>query len=323
MFSKFSLSKNNKKKKRNSVPQKSMRNFFWANDEKKFKKRKKSHFKRWLLALGYYFGRHNFKIIAWAWIAICISIILFLLIWPVLRVENILVTRQDTIININQAYSSLEYIRWKNILFLDTSEIVARLQKSQNSIKNIAFNIKFPKTIEISLGAYSPVFQMEKSLILSNGTLLSKENTSEYDIPTIRLVSDDIDEDLTFWKNLNVQDIKKIELLLQELQKNILGISIISIQYFVSEKELILANEDQTLFIFDLGTDIERQIEQLSIYQKEGRNLAEKKYVYIDVRIPQKLYVCPLENEYSCRQNIITIYDEEVFNSLNVPADAS
>jgi len=323
MFSNIPFLKKKKTQTRKKIVPNTTRNVFSDDDSRKFKKRKKSQFKNNLKSLSYAFKKQNFKTISLVWIAFVAFAVVFLLVWPLLKVQTILVTRQDNIININQAYSSLEYIRDKNILFLDTWEIAARLQKSQNSIQNIGFNVKLPNSIEITLKAYPPVFQLTESLILENGSLLTKETTATYDVPMILLQGSNIEEDLSFWKNLNVSEIQKTKLLLSELQKNILWIEIDTIQYFTSEKEVLISDQNQTLYLFDINASVERQIEQLSIFQKESWSLNEKKYIYIDVRIPQKLYVCPIEEEFSCRWNIDTIYWESVLKSLNVPEEIS
>ncbi|NDK10177.1 hypothetical protein GW846_05370 [Candidatus Gracilibacteria bacterium] len=323
MFSNIPFLKKKKTQTRKKIVPNTTRNVFSDDDSRKFKKRKKSQFKNNLKSLSYAFKKQNFKTISLVGIAFVAFAVVFLLVGPLLKVQTILVTRQDNIININQAYSSLEYIRDKNILFLDTGEIAARLQKSQNSIQNIGFNVKLPNSIEITLKAYPPVFQLTESLILENGSLLTKETTATYDVPMILLQGSNIEEDLSFGKNLNVSEIQKTKLLLSELQKNILGIEIDTIQYFTSEKEVLISDQNQTLYLFDINASVERQIEQLSIFQKESGSLNEKKYIYIDVRIPQKLYVCPIEEEFSCRGNIDTIYGESVLKSLNVPEEIS
>jgi hypothetical protein len=72
-----------------------------------------------------------------------------------------------------------------------------------------------------------------------------------------------------------------------------------------------------SLFLFDLSYNIEEQIEKLAIYEKERGNIYEKKYIYVDVRIPEKLFLCPLESEYDCKANIKLIYGDTTFEELS------
>jgi hypothetical protein len=73
-----------------------------------------------------------------------------------------------------------------------------------------------------------------------------------------------------------------------------------------------------SIFIFNLAQGIEKQIKKLAVYEKEKGNIYEKKYIYIDVRIPEKLYLCPFEAEYSCRENIKYIYGDTIFQDLSI-----
>ena len=237
-----------------------------------------------------------------------------LIIWPFFEIKTILITKQDTLTNIEQAYASVEYVRGKNILFLDFWEIANRIQKGQNSIQNIELEREFPQSLYIRLKSYSPLFQTESHILLSNWVLLEKWNSSDQTLPFIYIISQNKDT-LLFWNILNPKNIENIHLLLQELQKNIAGFSPITLQYFVEEKELILSDSQGTLYIFDVQADIGRQVEQLSIFQKEKSELFKKKYIYIDVRIPQKLFLCGYEEEYSCKRNIIEIYGSDVFTN--------
>lgn len=69
--------------------------------------------------------------------------------------------------------------------------------------------------------------------------------------------------------------------------------------------------------MFDLsGENIARQIEKLAVFQKESEDITQKKYIYIDVRIPGKLFLCSYEEEYKCRQNLKDIYGDSIFNQV-------
>lgn len=99
-----------------------------------------------------------------------------------------------------------------------------------------------------------------------------------------------------------------MDMLLQNLQKHIPDFHLKHILYYVTEKEVLIRNTDDTLFIFDIHQNIKEQVEQLSILKKESSEIYTKKYIYIDVRIPQKIFVCGYEQEFSCKRNLSTIY---------------
>jgi cell division septal protein FtsQ len=284
----------------------------------KFKKRKKSQIKTHIYKIRPYFTRENRIIIFWSGLIFLVFCIIFLIFWPFLKVKNILITREDTIININQAYWNVEYTRWKNILFLDTSTIASRLQKWQNSIEEVRFKVKFPDTLQIHLKAYTPLFETQDQLILWNGVFVTKEGIGNYELDTM-IVESSNEDIFTYWYTLNPVELQKITLLMSELRKNILWFNPTAIQFYTAEKEVIISQEDSTLFIFDVSWSIPEQIEQLSIYQKEWWGIPKNTYVYIDVRIPKKLFLCSLEQEFVCSKNLLNIYWEDVFKSIPQP----
>lgn len=245
-------------------------------------------------------------------IAFFIWSVAFVILGPIFTVKTIYISREDNIININSSYSSVEYIRWKNILFLDTSNIAERLQKNQKSIQNLEFQVDFPSTLNITLKSYPVLFQSKGNLILSNGVIVAQESNRVIELPEIWL-SKDVSELVLFSKSLPVKEIRNISLIMSELQRNIPGINIEKSKYYITEKELILSSQNGNLFVFDISGNLKDQIQKLAIFQKEQTDISEKKYIYIDVRIPQKLFLCWYEEEYSCRNNLKKIYDENIF----------
>ena len=249
----------------------------------------------------------------WIWIIISLSI--FLLFGPFLNLKNIYINHDNSIINVNQAYASIEYIRGENILLLDTASIASRLRANQNTIKNIDIKVSFPSTLTIELSPYKPVFQTPWYIILENGSIITQEKEDNINIPSI-ILSKDIAELEVFWKKLNVSELQKIITIINETEKNILNFWVEKIIYFISEKEVLISNNLETVFIFDLTANIFEQVERLSIFQKEWGNISEKKYIYVDARIPQKLFICPYESEFSCRTSLRNIYDDAIFTKL-------
>lgn len=247
--------------------------------------------------------------------ALIVITITFIIFWPFFKVHKILILREDNIININKSYSNVEYIRGESIFFLDTSELASRLQKWQQAIQNIKFELSFPDSLSIYLKSYSPIFQSSDYLILANGSLIKKEGKKQYDVQDMFL-SQKLDEIQFLKDGLKPNELKSIQWLLHELPKNILWFSPLTVHYFVTEKEVLISNQLGTVFIFDLTWNIKNQVKQLAIFQKEWWNVSEKKYIYIDVRIPQKLFLCWYEEEFNCRNTIKSIYWDSVFKNL-------
>lgn len=244
------------------------------------------------------------------------SIILVLLVawyiflWPLLKIQNIFISREDKIVSINQAYENLSFIRWKNILFLQSNEIIERLQKWQKTIKNIEIKAHFPNTLDIRIWAYEIMFQTQTHFILQNGLIIEKKDLIS-DTPEIILSRSD--NDTFLWR----EELTKIDSLLNSLKKNILWFTINKIYFAENEKELILSHTNGNIFIFDIYNNVERQIEKLTIYHKESENINEKKYVYLDIRIPNKLFICGFETEFDCKSNLTKIYGKTLYNTLS------
>ena len=129
-------------------------------------------------------------------------------------------------------------------------------------------------------------------------------------------MSEDISQLALFSKLLKSQEIRNIYVLNKELKRNIPGFQIAHSKYYIQEKELHIQSNIGTIFIFDISNDLNSQIQKLAIYQKEQENIAEKKYIYIDVRIAQKLFLCGYDEEFSCRDNLKKIYGENVFSDF-------
>ena len=156
------------------------------------------------------------------------------------------------------------------------------------------------------------MFQTSKYLILSNGVVVSKDSKNYLGVPELE-TSENIDDYALFGNTLNTQNLKQIDTLIKEIKKNILGFDFDHIKYYITEKELLLGHSSGSIFIFDLNGDALSQIKKLAIYEKEKGNIFEKKYIYVDARIPEKIFLCPLSAEYDCRRNLQSIYKHTTF----------
>jgi hypothetical protein len=119
-----------------------------------------------------------------------------------------------------------------------------------------------------------------------------------------------------FSKTLNTNDLKSLDALIKHGKKNILGFNFKRMKYFIKEKELLLMHSSGTIFLFDLSYDVAAQIEKLAIYEKEKGNIFDKRYIYVDTRIAEKLFLCPLESEFDCRRNMKHIYGKTIFEEF-------
>lgn len=248
------------------------------------------------------------------WIIFSLFLWAFLIYGPVFWIQEIYIEDEKNISNINQAYDSIEYARGENILFIDVKKLSDRITKNQATIKDIRVYINFPNTLEISIISHNPIFQTEKYTIYENGSVALTQ-TATSDTPLLQ-VALDLEEYAIFWRTLKADNLRDILLLLENIEKNILGFSARTLYYLPIEKELIIENGIGTLFIFDLSENISNQIEKIAVYMKESEDITQKKYIYIDVRIPQKLFLCWFENEFLCNTNMQNIYGKDIFTKF-------
>lgn len=239
-------------------------------------------------------------------------VILWCSIWGILlfffRVETIYITRQDSLIDINQAYKSTEYIRGKNIFFISQTEIQERIKRWQEVLQNIEMQRVFPSTLKISLKSYDVVFRENNNLILKNGYVFPFNTEQFWDTPFIeRIKSQDIQRD-TF-EFIPTKDISAIEYFKSYLTENLLGFQISYMRYYQTERELHIFDSYMTMYILDLSWNLELQGEKLAIYWAE-KNLSwnTKDLIYIDVRVSQRLFICRDENKIVCKNNLDMIY---------------
>lgn len=281
---------------------------------RKYQKRKKNIFQKLWKKLDIlpYISRKN-TLFIWTW-SIIIIICILLFYSPLISIKNINIYREWSLIDINRAYRQVDYIRWTNTLRLNTLEIAQRLQKSQISLSEIKIDVQFPDTVNIFLDTYEVSFQTDVFFILSNGSIVEKENDIFPEIPYI-LLSDDLQEYVDFQKTLKAREILAIQNLISESEKNILWFSVSQVYYFIKEREVFLQDTQWTLYIFDIGANISSQLRKLAIYKKGWAN-SQIPYVYIDVRVPEKIFLCWRESLNTCNSNITDIYGEDVIQSL-------
>jgi len=263
----------------------------WKKISRKYKKRKKNIFQRASKNFSFFSNIPNWMTALTLWIVFVLVCTYVLFYSPYTNISKINIYREWALIDINRAYSILDYLRWRNLLSSDSKTIAQRLQKSQSSISEIRINKDFPDTINIYLDSYGIIFQTNNYFILENGSINLKENEKFPDAQFIYL-SQDISEYLDFQKKLNTKQ---------------LG--------FITEREVLIKDNSWTIYIFDLERNIDDQIKRIAIYDTESTENKRDSYVYIDVRISDKLFLCSFEIKETCNNNLQQIYWDTIFQN--------
>jgi len=301
-----------RRKKNSSLRRKLIPNFLEQKTVRKYQKRRKNIFQKICKKIALFSEISSRAIIIFWTVILCVSWIFFILFSSYTSISKINIYREWALIDINRAYTIVDYLRGKSIMSINNTEIAQRLQKSQSAISEIKINKDFPNTINISLSSYEVLFQTKNHFILENGSVVPKENQKSPETVSLS-ISQDISEYVDFQRKMNPKYLRAIQVIIDEAQKNILWFEISQIYYFIRERELLIKDSLGTIYIFDLEQSVETQIKKLAIYNQESENNSTKSQVYIDVRISEKLFLCSRATEDICKNNLEQIYETSIF----------
>lgn len=252
------------------------------------------------------------------WLVIIIFLVIIsVLFWPNFSVKNIEIIKKDNITNIDLSYRSIDDIRWESIFFINKKDIKDKLINYQKNIKNIDIEVVLPNTVKINIESYKALFNSEinwkKYIITENWTAIpTKEwNQEIWEINIKSIKNNNIS--LIDYKNIfDTKFISSIYILKKKLEENIINIEVNKITYYEIEREAHFYINNDTIIIFDLNWDINKQIQAISIFSKENEyniDISKPWIVYIDLRINDKIFYCPIENESQCKKNLKDIYN--------------
>lgn len=232
---------------------------------------------------------------------------------PLLNIKTINIETTDEITSKDIAYRSLESIRWKHLLFTEKIDIETPLKNYQKNIKDVEVDFKLLNSINITLSSYRPIFKTiinEKIyMITENGVFIPWDND---ELKKINIMIDKKEISILDYKQiLNQEYIKRIDEIYKKIIDKLIVLGVKDLDYFVTERELILTTNNNSKIIFDLEWEIDFQIAKLIEFHKEQQDLIENPVVYIDLRIMNKIYFCPLKEEFQCKYNLKKIYSIE------------
>lgn len=300
------------RKKNSSLRRKLIPTFLEQKNVRKYQKRRKNIFQKICKKIALLSEISSRAIVIFWIIILCVSWFFFILFSSYTSISKINIYREWALIDINRAYTIVDYLRGKSIMSINNIEIAQRLQKSQSAISEIKINKDFPNTINIFLGSYEVLFQTKNHFILANGAVVPQENETSPETVSL-FISQDISEYVDFQRKINPKYLRAIQVVIDEAQKNILWFEPSKIYYFIRERELLIKDTLETIYIFDLEQSIETQIRKLAIYNQETESNSPKSQVYIDVRISEKLFLCSRQTEAICKNNLEQIYETSIF----------
>lgn len=276
-----------------------------------FCKRKKN--KVFQLKINFNFDKKIFLYIFLWWITFSILWIIYILKWDYFSVKNIIINIEDNITNENIAYKSINSIRNKSIFLENKENISKKLLDYQKNINNIKIEKFLPDTLKIYIDSFPLLMDVKyfwkKYSLTSNWVLIPFKKINidkERFLVNINVNKGDKYKILSYKKIFKDDIVKKIYWLINSFKNNILDHKIESINLFIDERELHITTKNKTIFIFSIDENIEKQLKKLMVYAKEKNKIL--KYVYIDLRVEDKIFLCPYKNEYQCLKSYRRIY---------------
>ena len=241
--------------------------------------------------------------------------------------SKVLIENNGDGIDINIAYRAIEDIYGQNVFLFDESSLAQNLKKYQSNIEKVSIERLYPNGLKIVIKSFPILYKANitsrtnKSWWLSwNGVLvpLSKEKIDI--LPSFEIISDIGEDELLDYKNIisewRLLAINKVlEILKQEWSDIRLG----KIRYLAQENELHISLDNGWKIFFalqdflinakniDIYANLKNQILTLKAYIKEYRSVIDSDgLVYIDVRIPGKIFICKIKDV--CVKNLTLIY---------------
>jgi len=225
---------------------------------------------------------------------------MYIIFWPVFKVKNIEIIKQDDITNMIISYKSVDNYRWKSIFSIKKRQIINSLFDYQHNIKSVKTNIVLPNTLKITINSYNWLFNTtvnNKSFILTeNGTLIPKAHSKE--LKMLEIKNDNISREfLDYKKFLELEYLTKIDSIIKLLENNFKDIKFNESKYYVIEREFHIKTNKNTTIIFDLDSWFKEQINKLVIFNQNSLNIKQKPPIYIDLRILNKIFYCSKDDE--------------------------
>ncbi len=228
------------------------------------------------------------------------------------------------------AYRVLESTYGKSIFFIDENDIAKKLKQQLKNISSINISTLYPNWLKVLIAGTPIIFDTtitgipEKKWWLSkNGILVPEKDlwntkTSYHlNITSWNLIGDFF---LNYKQGISEYNMWIISQLFDIFISEWPDLKLSHSEYFTGENELHIIPESGTKIIFSLQNDTEKQsgsvpkfiLDQLvtfrTYYNNNKGKFLDWSLVYIDARIPGKLFVC--SDKVICQQNLILIYGE-------------
>ncbi len=282
-----------------------------TRDDNLVKSRKNK--KRWtdVLQNAFTWFRGYFRTVGWVFFSGLGALLFFALFaTPVFQLnpDKIdIVLRPEPVFDRNAIRSILGDFAGKNIFSISRREIFQNLSQYIRHIASVEKTILLPNGLRVIVTSFSPSYRAyigeETFLLTENGQLIT--DIPEVEAPALQIHHLVSDPNLGKNTPIMIEDMRVMREVLQLWRKNLPTYPISALKFYDQEKELHITSND-TIFIFSLSGGMQEIKTLIGLIKSE--QLSTQRQLYIDLRIPGRVYTCS-RDEAECARNIARIYE--------------
>ena len=233
-------------------------------------------------------------------------------------------------VDIGIAYRALEWVYGQSIFILDEADIARRLKLSMQNLAGVSIDRYYPNGVKVLITGAPILFDTtisgipeKKWWLSSNGVLIPERDLWDtkpkyhLDLTAEALIGDLF---LSYKQGILESNMSIVTQIFQIFSTEWPTLTLGRSRYYVAENELHIILESDTRIIFALQDETEvrsgtipknilSQLVTLRTYiANSAAKLTDRSLVYIDARIPGKLFIC--SDKVVCQKNIALIYGE-------------
>ncbi len=308
----FSIFKKEKNNFKNIVKKEKKRFYMFKEKKSSFLCTRKKN-KQTQIKFNYKINKKKILIFISVILILSLISLIYVFKWNYFSIQKIIININDNVTNETIAYKSLDLIRNKSIFLEWTQSISKKLIDYQKNISYVKVKKNLPNILEINIESYPIIIDIiyanKKYSLTSNWIVVPYKKTNKENNRIILKISNsekDIYRLLNYKKFIEIEKLEKIYNLIKTFEKNLLELEINEILFYQKEREIHIITKNETIFIFSLEENISKQLKKILVYSKWKNNSLRQ--IYIDLRIQNKIFICPYKSEYQCKINLKRIY---------------
>lgn len=236
--------------------------------------------------------------------------------WTGIAVEDVVIARTDPLVDVDLATQSLGDLTDISYFWVPEAAIVKAVREAQPNVADVSFDRSFPNGLTVTLRSHPAAFVIRENdkegVVTSNGVLVLRPAPRQ-GLPELRVVraADGVRaQAFNYRRILDPQDADKTVALAAALADKLPNVPLLRMTFFPMERELHAEmGTGRTVLLFDADADFGKPLQKLRFYaSKKGDPFAKNAWFYADLRVPNKIFSCPVEKTRDCRKNLVGIF---------------